>query len=180
MTSCAPTWLLICRIAAFLISTVFFFCSLFLTRQWVCDKLLDQRKMWSITVLHKTEENVKFLKLCRPHSNLSPRVSAASAFLTWNSISYSSIFWVLFLFGHPLSSSVISVYSPAHFDLCYASTSSSFSPEPNRIIYCKKERNVFPYYLSPFVALHNWPPLMFCFTKHSFFFSGEFSSKTFR
>lgn len=25
MTSCAPTWLLICRIAAFLISTVFFF-----------------------------------------------------------------------------------------------------------------------------------------------------------
>lgn len=102
---------------------------------------------------HKAEENVKVLKLCRPHLNFSLHVSAASAFLTSNSLSYSSL--LATQFGHPLSSLVFSIYSPAHFDLCYASKSSSFSPEPNRIIYCKKERNVFPYYLSPSVALHN-------------------------
>lgn len=81
------------------------------------------------------------------------------------------------LFCHPLSSAVLSIYSPAHFDLCYASTTRSFSSELNRIIFCKKKKKM----LSPII----WAILILCITdlvslKVSFFFSEEFSSEIFR
>lgn len=107
----------------------------------------------SFGILFCTPQNRKLLNLVFP----------------WTQFFLIILFLNFLLFGHPPSSAVWPTDSPAHFDLCFASTSSRFSPVLNIIIPSKKKGNAF-----------NWCPLMFCFIKLSVLFSGQFSSEIFR